>query len=81
MLLQNNMAVFTVGEGKSILSVVFNIKQFIVPLDLYNSMNKVARVAWETVAIPKKARFGHVLGCGAVVFGGDWECKPMWDNG
>ena len=45
MLLQNNMAVFTVGEGKSILSVVFNIKQFIVPLDLYNSMNKVARVA------------------------------------
>ena len=31
----------TVGEGKSIVSFIFNIKQFIFPLDLYYLTNKV----------------------------------------
>ena len=34
----------TVDEGKSILSIVFNIKQFIFPLGLYFLMTKVKTV-------------------------------------
>ena len=34
------LSIDSVGEGKSSLSVVFNIKQVIIPLDLYYLMNK-----------------------------------------
>ena len=35
------LSIDTVGQGKSSLSIVFNIKLFIFPLDLYYLMNKV----------------------------------------